>query len=81
MTVENRNHTAKQMNNKLIQGVGINDADYASSKCPYYKKWHGIIIRCYDKSYQERKPSYVGATVCKEWLTFSNFRDWCIEQE
>ncbi|BBC42316.1 hypothetical protein FA893_18015 [Photobacterium damselae subsp. piscicida] len=81
MTVENRNHTAKQMTTRIIQGVGINDADYTSSKCPYYKKWYGIIIRCYDKSYQKRKPSYVGATVCDEWLIFSNFRDWCIEQE
>ncbi|HDZ3730342.1 TPA: hypothetical protein RSW61_001940 [Vibrio harveyi] len=78
---------------KLVFGVGINDSNTPVTRvnyiegvrtvtsCPYYKKWYGIINRCYDKSYQERKPSYVGATVCKEWLTFSNFKRWCIEQE
>ncbi|ENN9981096.1 hypothetical protein ACAS46_002755 [Vibrio vulnificus] len=66
---------------KLKYGVGINDADYTITKCPYYWKWHNVLYRCYSEHNQATKPSYRDVTVCDEWLTFSNFRDWCIEQE
>lgn len=74
---------------KLIYGVGINDADYdvhpctmikgvryRGEPCPYYVKWHSMLERCYSTKYQERQPSYIGCSVCKEWHTFSNFKRW-----
>ena len=35
-----------------------------------------MLERCYDKKFQEKNPAYLGCTVCKEWLTFNNFKTW-----
>ena len=69
---------------KPVYGVGINDAQYETQQfvdgkqvsCPYYSTWRGILQRCYSASYQERQPTYLGCTVCDEWLIFSNFKSW-----
>jgi hypothetical protein len=50
------------------------------SVCPYYRKWVKILERCYSKSYQVKKPTYVGCTVDPEWLYFSNFKKWVDSQ-
>lgn len=78
----------------IVCGVGINDADYNVTrrekvggkwknvwKCPYYRKWLGMLQRCYSKKIQERQPTYKGCTVCEEWLLFSTFKRWMEEQE
>lgn len=49
-------------------------------RCPYYVKWESMISRCYSKNFHKRKPSYIGCSVCKDWLTFSNFKDWVNSQ-
>lgn len=75
--------------NKLVQGVGINDADYVVRTmingkrvmCHFYKVWQGMLRRCYDTKYQDNQPTYVDCTVCEEWLTFSNFRKWMEQQD
>lgn len=77
------------MINKLVYGVGLNDADYKiSSKatgkkvlCPFYLRWRNMLARCYSGKYQERQPTYIGCTVCEEWLTFSNFKKWMEAQD
>lgn len=84
---------------KLIYGIGINDADYATQKfefigheggkqkyrrvwiCPYYQTWKDMLVRCYSSKVQEKKPTYAGCTVSKEWLTFSNFKEWMEKQD
>ncbi len=76
---------------KLVQGVGINDADYPVTsvnkssgkriRCPFYSKWDSMLTRCYSKKFQERRPSYKGCCVCEEWLTFSNFKRWMEVQD
>ena len=74
---------------KLISGHGINDADYQvqpringkKSMCPYYQKWASMIERCYSDKIKAKYPTYIGATVCKEWLTFSVFKEWMGRQE
>lgn len=35
-----------------------------------------MIARCYNVKHKESKPTYIGCTVCDEWLTFSNFKAW-----
>lgn len=70
-------------------GMGVNDATYivqtkSANKtitCPYYRCWVDMITRCYSKSFQTRKPTYVGCSVAKEWLIFSNFRKWMETQD
>lgn len=74
---------------KLIRGVGINDADYMTSavingksiQCHFYVRWKRMIDRCYSKKYQEVRPTYIGCSVCKEWLLFSNFKLWMSSQD
>ena len=75
--------------NKLVYNVGINDADYEVShrvngkrvRCPCYVTWVSMLTRCYDKKYQERRPTYIGCSVCPEWVSFMNFRKWMIRQD
>lgn len=72
-----------------VYGVGINDADYLiypkingkNVRCPFYKSWKSMLERCYSRLFQDRHPAYVGCTVCAEWLTFSNFRAWMVQQD
>lgn len=76
-------------NRKLMCGVGINDAWYMVRRevngkpqmCPFYKKWVGMLRRCYSKKWHSEHPTYKDCTVCDEWLTFSNFRSWMIGQD
>lgn len=75
--------------NKLVCGVGINDADYIVQPliegkvviCPYYKKWVSMLSRCYSDKYQQKYPTYIDCIVCESWKTFSNFRKWMETQE
>ncbi len=40
-----------------------------------------MLERCYSAKYHERKPTYNGCSVAKEWHSFSTFRAWMIKQE
>jgi len=76
-------------NRKLIHGIGINDADYKTKiekdgrgiRCPYYRRWSDMLRRCYSSKFHEKNPTYRDCTACKEWLTFSNFRKWMVQQD
>lgn len=74
---------------KLVLGVGVNDANYTTQpvingkpyKCPYYTRWVHMLKRCYSTKYQEKQPTYIGCTVCDDWLIFSKFKSWMIKQD
>lgn len=79
---------------KLIYGVGINDSDYQTQVyendlgkqtrvwvCPFFLAWRGMMARCYQKAYQDRRPSYLGCSVIPEWHYFMTFREWMIQQD
>ncbi len=74
---------------RLVQGVGLNDSDCTteitingkSATCPVYKRWNCMLERCYSLKYHKRQPTYIGCTVCDEWLTFSNFKAWMEKQD
>ena len=69
---------------RKIFRVGINDANYAvmpiidgkQMRCPFYRKWCGMLRRCYCPNYLAQRPTYQGCVVCDEWLYFSNFKEW-----
>lgn len=81
--------------NKLVAGVGVNDADYivaiktkdavtGKAKqwiCPYYEKWASMLKRCYSEAALKHDPTYTNCIVCEEWKHFSNFKSWMEKQE
>ena len=80
--------------NKLVYGVGINDADYNVHvhetingkqiriwECPFYGTWVRMLRRCYSEKCHQKQPTYRGCKVCDEWLLFSNFKRWMEQQD
>ena len=65
----------------MVLNIGIYNSNEAISGNIYYTKWKSMLVRCYDTNYHKRQPSYIGVTVCPEWLTYSNFKSWMVEQE
>lgn len=74
---------------KKVLGRGINDADYQvhptidgkKVTCPFYSKWHNMLVRCYCPKFLAKCPTYVDCIICDEWLYFSNFKAWMETQD
>ena len=49
--------------------------------CKYYATWKHMLERCYSKKYLERYPTYIGTSVCSEWLYASAFKKWMEQQD
>ena len=49
--------------------------------CKYYTVWKSMIERCYSKKYLERNQSYIGTSVCSEWLSATAFKKWMEQQD
>lgn len=64
-------------NRKKIFGIGFYDGEPSNYKKDLYirRRWMNILNRCYNNITQ----AYKGCTVCNEWLIFSNFKKWFIE--
>ena len=63
-----------------VYGVGINDFNNNVSVNGHYIKsyyhWKSMLQRCYDKKSHKARPTYIGCSVCNEWLSFSVFKEW-----
>lgn len=63
---------------KNIWGIGTFDYDGLCTdeeiKVCYYV-WKDMLRRT-TKAFQEKHKSYVGVSVCGEWLSFNNFKAW-----
>ena len=74
---------------KLVNGVGINDADYSVTStingirklCPFYLAWRGMLQRAYCDNWSKKYPTYKECSVIDEWLVFSNFKSWMETQD
>ena len=73
---------------KPVQGIGINDMPVGY--CDRHEKpslsgmWNNILLRVSggkDGAFYKKKPTYVGTTVCEDWLTLSNFITWVKSHE
>ncbi len=49
--------------------------------CSYYTAWGNMLQRCYSKKYLESKPSYIGTSVCSEWVYATEFKKWMEQQD
>lgn len=73
--------------NKIIYGIGINDANYPVQPkingkqvtCPFYNKWLSMLERC-SANYYLKYPTYAGVMLCDDWVYFSNFKSWMEQQ-
>lgn len=65
---------------KLVFGIGHNDTK-GESTTKFYKTWASMLERCYSSDYHKRQPTYVGCSVCEDWLTFSKFKAWMETQD
>ena len=72
---------------KPVQGIGINDMPVGYStgpEKPVYDQWVNVLYRAgggKDGAFYKKKPTYVGTTVCEDWLTVSNFVTWVKSHE
>lgn len=74
---------------RLVYGHGINDVDAPTKHVvdgrrvedPYCLRWRRMIERAYCPNYKAARPTYVGVTVCDDWLRFSGFKSWMMEQD
>ena len=72
---------------KPVQGIGINDMPIGYStgpEKPVYDQWVNVLYRAgggEDGAFYKKKPTYVGTTVCEDWLTLSNFVAWVKSHE
>lgn len=63
----------KTHKNNRAHGIGIVDTNTMISKniqSESYKKWYDMLHRV--RSHR----AYVNVTICNEWLTYSNFKQW-----
>ena len=49
--------------------------------CKYYTAWGSMLERCYSKKFLESRPSYIGTSVCSEWLYATAFKKWLEQQD
>ena len=73
-----RRGMVKDFLHKSVYGVGFVGGDeFTRSKSPdAYSKWRHMLERCYSDTYQKKRPTYIGCTVCEEWHNFQNFAKW-----
>lgn len=77
------------MTERLVCGVGINDLSDFTERvidgkrvvCPFYRKWHAMLNRCYSPKPVKKYERYANCLVVAEWLTFSNFKSWMEKQD
>ena len=50
-------------------------------KCRYYTTWRDMLQRCYSEKFLESRPSYIGTSVCSEWLSATAFKKWMEQQD
>ena len=64
---------------KMVYGIGVNDAYFSTGSSnkrePSYTLWKSILARCYGKLHK-KQITYLGCSVCNEWLVYSNFKKW-----
>ena len=49
--------------------------------CKYYTVWTDMLKRCYSKKFLESRQSYIGTSVCSEWLSATAFKKWMEQQD
>ena len=63
-----------------VYGVGITGLqptrDENGEQLNSYKCWCEMLRRCYSSKLQEKYQTYIGCSVCDDWLFYPNFKNW-----
>lgn len=65
---------------RLVFGVGVYDGIGDTVTNPYYCTWKRMLQRCYSEKFHLKNPTYIGHSVCKDWLRYSLFEAWMVTQ-
>ncbi len=49
--------------------------------CTYYSSWKDMLKRCYSEKFLESHQTYIGTSVCNEWVYASAFKKWMEQQD
>lgn len=67
--------------NRLVYGVGLNNADYVTQDCKFYNTWTDMLARGYSKGLKNKYPVYLAnVTVNSHWFPFLSFKSWMENQ-
>ena len=73
------NNQFKNPYDKCIYGIAcIGDAKGSKNGIikKSYKVWYSMLNRCYSEKLHKKEESYIGCSVCEEWLCYENFEKW-----
>lgn len=62
-------------------GVGDFRPNIGVKNSKEYSTWKNMLRRCYDQSFQEKSPNYIGCSVAPEWHNFQNFAGWVTDHK
>lgn len=70
----------KSIESKKLFGVGFyndeNGNHKIDSSLSSYNTWHGMLMRCYCKTFNSTRETYQDCTVCDEWHNLFIFDGW-----
>lgn len=61
--------------------IGFYNKNRDLDKQKAYNTWLCILKRCFDEKFKEENPTYKNASMCDEWMNYSNFYNWIINQK
>lgn len=79
-----RNPYDKQVFGVACYGFDRRDKNNNIVEETSYHKWEDMIKRCYS---DYKRKTYIGCSVCNEWLCYKNFKEWynenywCVEKD
>lgn len=68
-----------RISKKLVYGVGTKGNGIAvvnGKLTKAYTAWTSMLRRCHCPKALSRDPTYIGCSVCAEWLHFPTFEEW-----
>lgn len=75
-----KNPNSPSVYNKGYLGQGKYKARDRNKSSRVYDAWHNMLTRCYNRKYQEGKPTYIGCEVSEEFLNFQRFAEFYINE-
>ncbi len=77
-----KNGEVKNPNTPIVYGIGYSSIGKYSQKehRSAYRKWQGMLERCYSEKYHIKKPTYIGCSVSEDWFNFQIFADWFYDE-